>query len=372
MPCQYYGTLFQEQSTNVYFGGRTLQAQDVTGIKQDRLGTTSYTTTTYAPYGDTGISPPPYGDGLGFTGYYRDGSTTGLDYAQQRYYAPSIGRFTSADPYNASAAVARPQSWNRYVYVENDPVNATDPSGLSAITLDRMLDQGYCRGYGLGDLGGDLCGVGGGGYTGRPTSDAAAFMLSGGLIQDWLTMMSPMPSAPKESVESTITYHLNVEIPNDPPKDNFASTVSSVFTKLPQMFYGGFVDLLLNDKPSGMLAIGGSLALVVGPQAVATALAPSTLYHFTSAEAAAAIKAAGTIYPSATGVYGAGVYGSAFNWPIAASLMGASSTEAVVPFSAGLGTVGNAITTYGLPSIPMVGSYTVVTRLAFLAGLFLR
>jgi RHS repeat-associated protein len=130
VPCQYYGTLFQEQSTNVYFGGRTLQAQNITGIKQDRLGTTSYTTTTYAPYGDTGISPPPYGDGLGFTGYYRDGTSTGLDYAQQRYYAPSIGRFTSADPYMPSAAIAKPQSWNRYAYVSNDPVNFVDPSGL--------------------------------------------------------------------------------------------------------------------------------------------------------------------------------------------------------------------------------------------------
>jgi RHS repeat-associated protein len=106
-----------------------LQAQGQTGIKQDRLGTTN-ATNNYAPYGDTGISPPPYGDGLGFTGYYRDGTSTGLDYAQQRYYAPSIGRFTSADPYMPSAAIARPQSWNRYAYVSNDPVNSTDPDGL--------------------------------------------------------------------------------------------------------------------------------------------------------------------------------------------------------------------------------------------------
>jgi hypothetical protein len=29
-----------------------------------------------------------------------------------------------------SAAIARPQSWNRYAYVSNDPVNRVDPSGL--------------------------------------------------------------------------------------------------------------------------------------------------------------------------------------------------------------------------------------------------
>jgi RHS repeat-associated protein len=136
VPGSYYGTLFGEQSTNVYFGGRTLQAQGQTGMKQDRLGTTSYTATAYAPYGDTGIFPPPYGDGLGFTGYYRDGTSTGLDYAQQRYYAPSIGRFTTADPYIASASTVNPQSWNRYAYVNNDPVNLRDPEGLEAESVD--------------------------------------------------------------------------------------------------------------------------------------------------------------------------------------------------------------------------------------------
>ena len=155
--CSMVETLFQEQSTNVYFGGRTLQAQGQTGIKQDRLGTTN-ATNNYAPYGDTGINPPPYGDGMGFTGYYRDGTSTGLDYAQQRYYAPSIGRFTSPDPYKASAAIARPQSWNRYAYVENNPVNFTDPSGLYI----QWCDGEACGGGGQG------AGWGGGTFTGSP------------------------------------------------------------------------------------------------------------------------------------------------------------------------------------------------------------
>ena len=96
-------------------------------MKQDRLGTVSTSTTNYAPYGENVNSGAT--EGMGFTGYYQD-DTTGLDYAQQRYYAPSIGRFTSPDPYNASASVTSPQRWNRYAYVENDPVNKMDPSGL--------------------------------------------------------------------------------------------------------------------------------------------------------------------------------------------------------------------------------------------------
>ncbi|MGH9966710.1 MAG: RHS repeat-associated core domain-containing protein [Pyrinomonadaceae bacterium] len=64
-----------------------------------------------------------------FTSYERD-SETGLDFAQARYYANTQGRFTGADPLMASASASNPQSWNRYAYVGNDPLNATDPSGM--------------------------------------------------------------------------------------------------------------------------------------------------------------------------------------------------------------------------------------------------
>jgi len=38
-----------------------------------------------------------------------------------------------ADPYLAPEAPKNPQGWNRYEYVENDPVNWFDPSGLLAL-----------------------------------------------------------------------------------------------------------------------------------------------------------------------------------------------------------------------------------------------
>jgi hypothetical protein len=41
----------------------------------------------------------------------------------------TLGRFCSADPVLGSPG--DPQSWNRYVYVRDNPVNITDPSGLS-------------------------------------------------------------------------------------------------------------------------------------------------------------------------------------------------------------------------------------------------
>jgi RHS repeat-associated protein len=44
------------------------------------------------------------------------------------------GRWTSPDPYNGSMGVDNPQSFNRYSYVENQPTNFVDPSGLQIVT----------------------------------------------------------------------------------------------------------------------------------------------------------------------------------------------------------------------------------------------
>ena len=65
-----------------------------------------------------------------YTGYERD-TETGLDFAQARYYANLQGRFTSPDPFSASATITDPQTFNRYTYCRNNPVNSVDPSGLS-------------------------------------------------------------------------------------------------------------------------------------------------------------------------------------------------------------------------------------------------
>jgi RHS repeat-associated protein len=53
-----------------------------------------------------------------------------LDYADQRYYASSYGRFNTADGLASSAMASNPGSWNRYAYAGGDPVNRNDPSGM--------------------------------------------------------------------------------------------------------------------------------------------------------------------------------------------------------------------------------------------------
>jgi len=64
---------------------------------------------------------------VGFTGHHMD-DDLGLVNMKGRIYDPSQRRFISPDP-----LVARPmnaQSYNRYSYVYNNPLNLTDPSGF--------------------------------------------------------------------------------------------------------------------------------------------------------------------------------------------------------------------------------------------------
>ena len=72
-----------------------------------------------------------------FTGHERDylgGNSTDnknyLDYMHARYYSPAMGRFLSVDPVlDMKQAVVRPQMWNRYSYVTNNPIIKSDPDG---------------------------------------------------------------------------------------------------------------------------------------------------------------------------------------------------------------------------------------------------
>jgi RHS repeat-associated protein len=59
--------------------------------------------------------------------------TTGLEHTKWRKLETRAGRWNSPDPYRGSMAVGNPQSFNRYSYVENDPLNFVDPSGLRKI-----------------------------------------------------------------------------------------------------------------------------------------------------------------------------------------------------------------------------------------------
>jgi RHS repeat-associated protein len=64
-----------------------------------------------------------------FTGQMRDTGTV-EDFFNARYFYGQLMRFMSPDPINAGADPTDPQTWNAYSYVRNNPMNATDPSGM--------------------------------------------------------------------------------------------------------------------------------------------------------------------------------------------------------------------------------------------------
>ncbi len=74
----------------------------------------------YSPFGE---SPSMTGTTHGYTGQRFD-SESGLYYYKNRYYSPKIGRFLQPDPIGFLGGL------NLYTYVENSPLNYTDPLGL--------------------------------------------------------------------------------------------------------------------------------------------------------------------------------------------------------------------------------------------------
>jgi RHS repeat-associated protein len=61
---------------------------------------------------------------------------TGLDHTWWRKYENTAGRWTSSDPYRGSMKIGDPQSFNRYSYVQNDPMNFIDPIGLCTFNIN--------------------------------------------------------------------------------------------------------------------------------------------------------------------------------------------------------------------------------------------
>jgi RHS repeat-associated protein len=120
-----------QQSANVYFLGKLISAEG-NAVQVDGLGSVR----SGGPGGLGHQAQYPYGveysatanDREKYATYTRD-SVTGLDYAMNRYYTSQWGRFLSPDPMG-HANPGSPQSWNQYAYVDPDPVNGNDPSGL--------------------------------------------------------------------------------------------------------------------------------------------------------------------------------------------------------------------------------------------------
>ena len=124
-----------------------LISENSNAVFPDRVGTNRASGARFHPYGDEITSTS--NDRQKFATYTRDGYT-GLDYADQRFYASSYGRFNTPDPDGGSANPSKPGSWNRFAYVSGDPVNLRDGRGLEEDDCsqdyeeDGEIDEGCC------------------------------------------------------------------------------------------------------------------------------------------------------------------------------------------------------------------------------------
>jgi RHS repeat-associated protein len=92
--------------------------------------TSMYSSSAYAPFGEQ-YATAGSAD-ASFTGQDQDTTSTLYDFPARRE-SPSQGRWISPDPSGRAAVkLANPQSWNRYAYVNNNPLRLIDPLGLHA------------------------------------------------------------------------------------------------------------------------------------------------------------------------------------------------------------------------------------------------
>ena len=115
-------------------GSQALAARTTTFLHGDGLGSVVAATNEagavlwrkdYAPFGEQ-IQSTPVAERTSYTGKPHD-DLTGLTYFGGRNFDPELGRFVSVDP--AAFMESNTMSFNRYLYVNNNPYKYVDPDG---------------------------------------------------------------------------------------------------------------------------------------------------------------------------------------------------------------------------------------------------
>ncbi len=158
---------------------------------------TVYYDAAYAPFGEnyaeTGTTD------RSFTGQTQD-TVNGLYDFLFRQYSSAQGRWLVPDPAGVDAVdITNPQTWNRYAYVGNQPLNSTDPLGLyCAIDVNSGKAIGGCTPgdpyFGGGGWGWGGIGAGGGGGSGFSVSGIGNSICGSDFLPCGLSVPSPIES----------------------------------------------------------------------------------------------------------------------------------------------------------------------------------
>jgi RHS repeat-associated protein len=193
-----------------------------------------------------------------YTSYDRDGNAS--DEAMFRRYNRWHSRFDQPDPYEGSYDFTNPQSFNRYSYVNNDPVNTVDPSGLE------MEATGGCSA-----MFSSCAGTGGGGYEGTPFDSGSYFMggyndlpgRTGGALRAFdHRVQNTRDGLRAQDALNHNDFELLISILNRNP--NVGVSVNSVplWGQLGAAFISGYSKALADTKLAsvGFFGLGGLLA----------------------------------------------------------------------------------------------------------------
>jgi RHS repeat-associated protein len=133
---------------DVYLGNKLIARKDASGsihyLVQDQLGSERVSVSasgtvedhmdTYPWGGHAANYTAASGNPYTFTGDEEDSESTSF-HTPFRQLSSTLGRWLGPDPYDGSYDATNPQSLNRYTYVQNDPLNFTDPLGLETFRV---------------------------------------------------------------------------------------------------------------------------------------------------------------------------------------------------------------------------------------------